>query len=204
MKNKFTLGVVAGMSSLALAVPLFAQITSAQSAATITTPTATSTSSTMFKHTPLTQQQVTDLAAKDGLFLSNIDAMVTVQKSAVATHQSALTAAAAITDEKQRMAAVEKAQADMRTAIEAAITANPNLKYAMMPFGHGGGHKGFGHGGMAKGVLATKLGMTEAELQTAISGGKTVEQLAAEKGMTLPSRGDFRSRGVMNPGTSAQ
>ena len=59
--------------------------------------------------------------------------MVTVQKSAVATHQSALTAAAAITDEKQRMAAVEKARADMRTAIEAAITANPNLKYAMMP-----------------------------------------------------------------------
>lgn len=203
MKNKFTLGVVAGMSSLALAVPLFAQVSSAQSAATTATPAATSARSIMFRHAPLTQQQVTDMAAKDGLFLSNIDAMVTVQKSAVAARQTALTSAAAISDETQRSAAVEKAQQDMRTAIEAAVTANPDLKNAMMPFGgHGGDHKGFGHGGIGKGDLAAKLGMTETELQAAITSGKTIEQIAAQKGVTLPARGNHFGKSAASAGAT--
>ncbi|MBP9774168.1 MAG: hypothetical protein KBD00_06135 [Candidatus Peribacteraceae bacterium] len=203
MKNKFTLGVIAGMSSLALAVPLFAQVSSAATT-TASTPSTTSMRIGMFKHTPLTQQQVTDMAAKDGLFLSNIDAMVTVQKSVVATHQSALTAAAAITDETQRMTAVKKAQSDMRTAIDAAITANPNLKHAMMPFGHGGGHKGFGHGGMGKANIATKLGMTDVELKAAFDSGKTIEQIATEKGVTLPMRAEGKDWMMMGKHARAQ
>jgi hypothetical protein len=123
------------------------------------------------------------MATRDSLLLKNIDSMVTVLKSATQAHLTALNAAATITDDTQREAAVKKAHEDMRATMEAAIAANPELK-GLMPFG--GGHGGMmGHG---KGDLAAKLGMTEAELKAAIDGGKTIEQIATEKGITLPAR----------------
>lgn len=185
MKNKFLLGAVAGITSVAIAVPLLAQMSSAASATTTSSTTTSTTGRSWFgwKHTIPTQQQVTDMAAHDAAFLKNIDAFVTIQKGALEAHEAALTAAAAITDDTARDAAVKKANQDMRTTIEAAITANPDLKSAMM-FGEHGGPGGHGPH-MAD--LATKLGMTEAELKAAIDGGKTIQQIAQEKGITLPT-----------------
>lgn len=182
--NKFTLGAVAGIAALALAVPILAQISSAQ----VSSASTTTSSSPSFTRPIPTQQQVTDMAAKDAAYLKNIDAMVTIQKSATQTHEDALTAAASITDDTARQAAVKKANDDERTTIQNAMTANPDLKSAMMPFGdHGFG----GRGGMERGLntadLATKLGMTETDLKTALAGGKTIQQIATEKGVTLPT-----------------
>ncbi len=185
--SKFTLGAMAGIATVALAVPFLAQISSAASTGTAA------------KRPVPTQQQVTDMAAKDAAFLSNIDALVTVEKSAVQAHQTALTAAAAITDDTQRAAAVKAANDAERAAIQAAHTANPNLKSAMMPFGGGRGGPG-GPGMMGRGPnqadLASKLGMTETELKAALDSGKTVQELATEKGVTLPApRKDGEGRG---------
>ena len=170
--------MIAGMSALVLAVPLFAQISSAASTTTPKTRPA------------LTQQNVQDLVAKDKAFLTSIDAMVTVEKSAVQAHADALTAAASITDDAQRQTAVQKADQDERTAIQNAMTANADLKSAIMPFGHGGlsfGSRGNFGDGLKSAGLASKLGMTEADLKTALAGGKTIQEIATEKGVTLPA-----------------
>ncbi len=178
--NKFTIGAVAGIAAIAIAVPLFAQLSNAATAGT------TNGSASSFTRSIPTQQQVTDMAAKDAAFLKNIDAFVTVEKSATQAHETALTAAAAITDDTQRQAAVQKANTDERTAIQNAVTANPDLKSAMMS-----DHGFDGRGGPGMGPnfsdLATKLGMSEADLKTALAGGKTIQQIATEKGVTLPT-----------------
>ncbi len=184
MKNKFTLGVIAGMSSLALAVPIIAQVSSAASA-----PTESGATNTAFSPRVIpgsTQQSVQDLIARDNAFLANIDAMVTIQKNVAQTHIAALTAAASITDETQREAAVKTADQAERATVQNAITANAGLKSAMMPFGFGG-RGGSGHDGPNSAELAAKLGMTETELKAALAGGKTIQQIATEKGVTLPA-----------------
>jgi hypothetical protein len=188
--NKFTLGAIAGIVTVALAVPLLAQISSA----------ATSGAPKFTRPVP-TQQQVQDMVARDDAFLKNVDAMVTVQKTATQAHEAALTAAASITDDTQRQAAVQKANDDERTAIQNAITANPDLKSAMMPFGGGRGF-GEGKGGMMgrgpnTASLATKLGMTETDLKAALDGGKTIQQIAQEHGVTLPARTGGKHGGWM-------
>lgn len=184
--GNFTLGAIAGIVAAALAVPFLAQISSAASTGTPN------------KRPVPTQQQVTDMAAKDAAFLSNIDALVAVEKSAVQAHQTALTAAAAITDDTQRAAAVKAANDAERTAIDAAIAANANLKSAMMRFGGGlrgpGGPGMMGRGPDAEDI-ATKLGMTETELKAALDGGKTIQELATEKGITLPAMNGKGKRG---------
>lgn len=146
MKKNFTLGAIAGITGMLIAVPLLAQVSSAATA-TATSSSAAVTGRSFTRPVP-TQQQVTDMAARDAAFLKNIDAFVTIQKSAMQAHQTALTAAAAITDDAQRQAAVQKAHEDMRTAIQNAIAANEDLQSAMMPFGHHGfgGPKGPGRG----------------------------------------------------------
>ena len=123
--NRFTAGAVAGIVTIGLAIPLLAQVVSAASVKSSTRPAQT-------------QQQVTDMAARDAAFLQNIDALVTLEKSAAQAHETALTAAAGIVDPVQRSAAVKKANDDERAAIQAALTANPALKSAMMPFAFGG------------------------------------------------------------------
>ncbi len=177
MKNKFTLGVIAGMSSLAIAIPVLAQVSSA----------ASGTMSFGGKTRPVpTQENVQKMIENDDAFLTNVDTVVSSAKSIVTAHKSALTAAAAISDDTERGTAVQKANEDERTAFEAVMKANPNFK---MPFGGHGGPGGMmrGHGpDMAE--LATKLGMTDVELKAALDSGKTIEQLATEKGITLPAR----------------
>lgn len=178
MKNRFTLGVLAGISSIALAIPILAQVSSA----------APNASSPSFDRPVPTQEQVQAMADRDAAFLKNIDALMTIQKSAKQAHLEALTAAAAITDDSERHVAVQKANDAERTALQSAIAANPDLQSLRMHFGN----RGFGgRGGMGRGPdtteLAAKLGMTEAELEAALADGKTIPQIAQEKGVTLPA-----------------
>lgn len=187
----FTLGAVAGITTLALAVPLLVQISSAA---------ATGTGS--FNRPVPTQQQVQDMATRDDAFLKNIDAFVVIQKSATQAHRDALSAAASIADDSERQAAVQQANLDQRAALQAALTANPDLKSSMMPFGGRGFGEGKGGPGMMgrgqnTAALASKLGMTEADLKAALDGGKTIQQIAQEHGVTLPARTGGKHGGWM-------
>lgn len=206
MKNKFTLGVIAGMSTLSLAVPVLAQMTSAQMAdqATIQTSSAPADKPFFFeKRAPdTTQAGVQTMIDHDTKFLANIDAMTALQKTAIQARITALTAAASITDDTQRAEAVKAAHEAYRSAIEAAVTANPDLKAAMNFGGPGapGGHGFMMHHGRGPGDLAEKLGMTEDELKAELDGGKTIEDIATEKGVTLPARPE---KGMMKMGQPA-
>lgn len=197
--NKFSLGVVAGIAALGLAVPALAQLSSA---ATGLQASGTEATLRPFTRRVPTQEQVTAMASRDEAFLKNIDAFVTVLKNAKQAHQTALAAAAAIADDAQRAASVQKANDDERAAIQAAVTANPDLK-ALMPFG--GGHGlGFGvkggpgmMGRATTATLAATLGMTETDLEAVLATGKTIQQIATEKGITLPAPPvDGRGRGM--------
>lgn len=219
MKNKtFALGAIAGISSVALAVPVLAQISSAQDTGTSTGTTSTTSAiaattkvgaKTWMKRGPdTTVAGIQTRIDHDSAFLTNIDAMIAIQKSATQTHKAALTAALSITDDTQRAAAVKAADEAERSSIETAVQANASLK-DLMPFG-GMGRPGFGggHGGMMKrgpggADLAAKLGMTEAGLKTALEGGKTIEQIATEKGVTLPARPDFKGHKAQDAQTSS-
>ena len=201
MKHKFALGVISGMSALTLAVPAIAQIAGAQSVPATNSVSAATKAGMPSRMKSFTQADVQTMIQRDQAFLANVDAMVTLQKSATQVHLTALQAAANITDETERLEALKKAHDDMRATIEAAVTANPNLKLAM-PFG-GGKHGGKDFGGRhGPGDLAEKLGMTEVELKAAMDSGKTIEQIATEKGVTLPARpmgGGFGGRGHGGP-----
>lgn len=135
--HKFTLGAIAGITTIGLAIPALAQVSSAATSA-----------DTIAKHSfvrPIpTQEQVQEMVTRDDAFLQSIDAFVTVQKSATQVHRDALIAAAAITDDTARQEAVEKANTDKRAAMEAFITEHPELKPPMMRGGrgHGFGMKG--------------------------------------------------------------
>lgn len=184
------------MSSLALAVPLMAQVAGAQSASSAATTQESSATPTHFKlfaPKSLTQEDVEKMVEQDNAFLSNIDAFIAVQKEAVQNHRIALTAAADITDDAARQEAVKAAHDAMRTAMEAAITANPDLKIMMhMGMGKGGPH---GDKMRGPGMLEEKLGITREELKTLIESGKTIEEIAAEKGIELPERPEGALRG---------
>jgi len=55
-----------------------------------------------------------------------------------------------------------------------------------MPFFGGGHHGGFGHGGpMSMSAAASYLGLTETELHTQLESGKTLAQIAKDKGKTV-------------------
>ncbi|MEI8230418.1 MAG: hypothetical protein WCG83_04760 [Candidatus Peregrinibacteria bacterium] len=179
--SKYTIGAVAGIATLAVALPFVSQFTNAAG------------TGTPFTHPILTQVQVQAMVTKDQAFLTNIDAFVTIQKNAVQAHETALTAAAAIADDTQRDAAVKKANTDERAAIQAALTATPAIQSAMMRFG---GDRGFGEGKGGPGMmglgpntaaLATKLGMTEEDLKAALASGQTIQQIATAHGVTLPA-----------------
>jgi len=114
--KKFTLGVVAGMSSLALTIPVLAQVSSA----------ASGNASSAVKITSVpTQGCVQALVAKDEAFLGNIDAMTATHKTALLAHKNALSAAAALTDDTARQTAVQKAQTDFHTAMKTAKDSQP-------------------------------------------------------------------------------
>lgn len=194
MKHKFTLGIVSGMSILALAVPFLAQVSSAA--------TSDATTETSFPDCPAMKlMSIQDRIARDDAFLANVDAMVSIQKSATQTHRDALTAAAALTDETAQQEAVRAADEAYRTMIQDALKANSDLQSVMMPFGGRG--RGMHGGMMGRGPdtenLASKLGMTETELKAALEGGKTMHEIATEKGVTLPTPPkDGHGRGPMH------
>jgi hypothetical protein len=141
------------------------------------------------------QPTLQEMIDRDTMLLANVDSMVATLKTATQAHKAALTAAVSITDAAAQKAAIQKANENMRTTMQAAVEANPDLKGIMMSFGGPGGkHGGPGHMKM-KINIAEKLGMTEAELKAAIDGGKTIEQIATEKGITLPARPMKGARG---------
>jgi hypothetical protein len=195
--STFTIGAVAGIVTLTLAVPLLVQIAGAAGTSS-SSPSPLSSWRSMMQHRIPTQQEVQAMADRDSAFLKNIDTLVTVEKTAKQAHLTALTAAAAIADDTQREAAVKKANEDERAAIQAAIAANSDLK-GMMPFGPDFGGKGgpgmMGGRGENLSDLATKLGMSEADLKTALDGGKTIQEIAKEKGVTLPAPSMMGGRG---------
>lgn len=136
-RSTLAAGAIAGITALTLAIPVFAQSS---------TGSPSSPAASFFRHMgPATQQHVQDMIAKDDAFLQNIDAFVTIQKNATQAHKAALTAAAALTDDTARQTAVAKAQADLRAAMQAALTANPHLK-GIMPLRDIRGHGSFGIG----------------------------------------------------------
>jgi hypothetical protein len=124
MKNKFTLGAISGISALALAIPILAQVSSAQVSDNGQPPSATA-SPHDFKRSrgPLTQADVQQLIDYDTKLLANVDAIVAIQKNATQERLVALTAAAAITDDAQRQAAVQAAMEAFRANMESAISA---------------------------------------------------------------------------------
>lgn len=214
MNKSFTYGAVAGISSIALAIPLLAQISSAAS----TGSSATTTTPGVTRPAP-SQACVQALAAKDASFLSTIDAMIAAQKTATQTHEDALTAAAAITDDTQRAAAVKAADQAYRTAMQTAMqtqmtngktqmdalkTACGNAEGGMSGLGFGSGPmdgwnhgpmKGSMRGGMMNSTaLATKLGITADQLKTELQSGKTIQDIAKEHGVTLPARLGFKGQ----------
>jgi hypothetical protein len=202
MKHKFALGAVAGITSLAVAFPLLAQVSNAATASTTSGAAQVSAPADPagFPRMPrtFTQQDVQDMITRDQTFLANADAILALQKQVTQAHEAALQAAASLTDDTARAAAVHKAEDDRRAAIDAAISANPSLKGAMALSGPGR------HGPHGPGHLAQKLGMTADELKAALDSGKTIEQIAQEKGVTLPSRPDRAPEGAASPATSAQ
>lgn len=182
--NKFTLGAASGALSLAIAVPLFAQMAG-----------AASSSATATNRPVPTQACVLAMADHETTMLSNIDAMTAAHKAAATAKRDALKAAAALTDDAARMEALKKAQETFRASMETTMKAKDETSMAALKtacgdsFPMGMGHKG-GMGDMKdkmRGNIAEKLGMTEDELKAAIDSGKTIEQIATEKGITLPA-----------------
>lgn len=200
MKKTFTLGAVSGITALAIGFPIAAQFAGAQEEIASSTSSAKSTDRGFFhERAPLSQDDVQGMIDHDNQFLLHVDAFIAIQKKAIQNHRIALQAAADIADETERNDAVKAAYEAMRTEVEAAIAADPELKdLPMMPFGPGKGPRGPGMGmGMGMGMhrgpgdLAEKFGMTPEELKAAIDSGKTIEQIAEEKGVSLPPRPAF-------------
>lgn len=189
--NKFRLGLITGMSSLVIAVPLIAQVSSAQSTSDVAT-----------AEPPVpTQACVQAMATLESAHLNNFDAMNAQHKQAMQTRVSALTAAAQIEDDAARQDALKQMREDMKSAMDADKDQVPaDIQSAMdavktacgdtfMPRmgGERGDHMFVGKmEGKFPGFLADKLGMTEDELKAALDSGKTIQDIATEKGVDLP------------------
>lgn len=118
--KKFTLGMAAGAGTLALAVPLLAQMTFAANA------------DKPFADRPVPSQAcVQAMAAQADVQLKNFDAMNAQHKTALQAHQKALAAAGAIADEAQRKAALEAAHEAMRPDNAKEIEMPAEMKTAM-------------------------------------------------------------------------
>jgi hypothetical protein len=197
MKKSFLYGTISGMSALALAVPLLAQVSSAASSAANAIPADLPAPS---------QACVEALVAADDAFLARIDAQTEARKAAMQAHRDALAHAAAIADDEQRKAAVQAAHQDMRTAMEASRPADEEgsvmdaVKEACGDSMHGFGmklHMGgdmmvFRHHGPAPEMLAEKLGMTADELKAALEAGKLpAKRMMFFRGKGMPGMHDM-------------
>lgn len=141
-RNKYIIGAAAGATSLAIAFPLVAQLASAAT-------TTDGTTSSRFANRPTPSQAcVQAIADKDAAFLANVDTFIAAHKAAVQAHKNALTAAAALTDETQRKAAVDAAEEAFRAAMKAASDAQQTaLKSSIDAVKTACGNAGFGMGG---------------------------------------------------------
>lgn len=193
--NKFTAGVATGISSLALAVPLIAQVAGAQD--------VEFTAATGAELPVPTQACAGAMADLEEYHLAHFDKMNEKRKQQMQTRIDALNTIASISDDTQREEAFKKMHEDMRAAIDdieqdeeitALTDATREACGDVMMFG---GHAGPGF--MAKHVvkfdLAEEFGMTKEELKAALEGGKTIQELAEEKGVELPARPAFKLRG---------
>ncbi len=196
MNKTFTFGIITGMTSLAVAVPLIMGSVGAQSS-------ETSAARSLRFNGAISQEQVQTLIDRDEAFLANADAALTVQKSATQVHRDALKAALTIEDALQRHEAVRAAHDALRATMQDAIEHNPDLAAGMRPgmgMGHGAKNGLFGQGqgqgmGPMHAAMLEKLGMTQEELDAALESGKTPWEIAEEKGVELPMGG---SRGGKN------
>ncbi len=199
MKHRFILGVVAGVSSLALVAPLFVQAASSSPAEISARPVPS-------------QACLQAVTAAEEAHLSFMDAMFHARKSALQEHKNALAAAAAIADDAERKDAVQKANVALRTAMqdahadlpEALQDARDSIRDACDGAGFGmglmgdraGPMKGFGGRGPVGEQLAERLGMTAEELKAAIESGKTIQGIAQEHGITLPDMLRGQGKGI--------
>ena len=152
--NKYIIGGVAGATSLAVAFPLIAQLASAADS-------SASAQSRAARAVP-TQACVQAMADKDAAFLANIDTMMANQKKLTQARKDALSAAASITDDTQRSAAVEAAQTAFHDAMKALFDAEKEERTAGLEAfktACGDSMRGFGgHGGPSFGKSMKKDG----------------------------------------------
>lgn len=186
--NKFRLGIITGMSSLVVAVPLLAVGANAQSA-----------SSTDTTQIVPTQQCVETLASIEQMRLDQFDLMNTKRKEAMQSRLNQLKAAAVISDDtarKDALAAIRDSIKDtrddlepsdeMKTAMEA-VKAACGDTFRMRVDGFKDRHPVMGKMmDKAPAFIADKLGMTADELKAALDSGKTIKDIAEEKGIDLP------------------
>lgn len=207
--NKFTLGAVAGMTTLIIAVPVIAQISSAATEDVITF-------SGEDLPTP-TQECLVARVALEEAHLANFDTQTAAHKQQMQAHVNGLKAASQIADEDARNEALKDMREDMHVAMEALHESQPEAITAAMEgvkeacgdafgFGHGMFMKAIGpmrmgmapHAGkfmvkLGEGehpeFILEKLGMTAEELDAAIESGKTIQDIAEEKGIEIPAKG---------------
>lgn len=118
--NKFTVGALAGMSSLLLAVPLIAQVAGAQ----------TVPSSAADRPVP-TQACLQAMVGMEDVQLSHFDERTAEHKTAMQTKRDALAAVAAISDETARKAALQQMHEDMRASKDTEKTVPADVTAAM-------------------------------------------------------------------------
>ncbi len=129
------------IGSLAAVSMLGASSVFAQSSASANAPASTRSAPT--------QACVQAMVAKESAILSNFDAMNAARKAAMQAHKDALAAAALLTDDAARQAAIQKANDDMNTAMKNSMTANAAQEKTLMDAVRSacGNSLGF-HGGM--------------------------------------------------------
>lgn len=198
--NKFTLGMVAGMSTLTLAVPLAAQLALAAGTESGTT------DFTFGEPVSPTQECLLAQVVLEDAHLANFDAIQGQMKTELQSRRDALATVAQITDDATREEALKTMHETMRAAKDgqtfetpaAVETAMEAVRSAcgdtMMFMGRGHGPMGFemhrmkGPGGPGHTMLLEKLDMTEEELKAALDEGKSIEDIATEQGIELPKR----------------
>lgn len=190
--NKFRLGIITGMSSMVIAVPILSVAAYAQS----------STSTEAAVQAIPSQACVEALANVEQMRLDQFDLMNDKRKEGIKQRVDSLRTAAAITSATDRQAALkqmretEKAlhdtmKEDVSDEIQAAMDAVKTAcgdTFKMRMEGFGERHPMIGKMmDKAPAFIAEKLGMTEDELKAAMDGGKTIKEIAEEKGIELPA-----------------
>jgi deferrochelatase/peroxidase EfeB len=110
-KHSFTLGVIAGATSIAIAVPMIVQVANAAN-------TDIKNNPSKVRPAP-TQACVQLMATHKTNMLSYHDEMTTARKTAITAHRDALVVAAALTVNADRLEALKKARDNFQAAMKA-------------------------------------------------------------------------------------